>query len=42
MIAKEVLTKAEKSEIKTLANQIIKEQDAEIKMTNQWKEKWAR
>lgn len=41
-MAKEALTKSEKPEIKTLANQIIKAQEAEIKMMNEWKEKWAK
>ena len=39
-MAKEALTKAEHSEIKTLANQIIKAQEAEIKMMADWKTKW--
>ncbi len=39
-MAKEALTKAEHPEIKTLANQIIKEQEAEIKQMNDWKAKW--
>lgn len=41
-MAKEALTKSEKPEIKTLANQIIKAQEAEIKMMNEWKEKWSK
>lgn len=41
-MAKEALTKAEHPEIKTLANQIIKAQEAEIKMMNEWKEKWSK
>ena len=39
-MAKEALTKAEHPEIKTLSNQIIKAQDAEIKMMADWKAKW--
>ena len=39
-MSKEALTKAEHPEIKTLANQIIKAQEAEIKMMNEWKERW--
>ncbi len=39
-MAKEALTKAEHEEIKTLSNQIIKAQDAEIKMMADWKAKW--
>jgi len=42
LMAKEALTKGEKPEIKTLANNIIKAQEAEIKMMNEWKEKWAK
>lgn len=42
LMAKEALTKSEKPEIKTLANQIIKAQEAEIKMMNEWKEKWSK
>ena len=41
-MAKEALQKSEKPEIKTLAGQIIKAQEAEIKMMNEWKEKWAK
>ena len=41
-MAKEALTKSEKPEIKTLAGQIIKSQEAEIKMMNEWKTKWAK
>ncbi len=41
-MAKEALTKAERPEIKTLANQIIKAQEAEIKMMNEWKAKWSK
>ncbi len=39
-MAKASLTKAEHTEIKTLANNIIKAQEAEIKMMNEWKSKW--
>jgi len=42
VMSKEALTKAEHPEIKTLANQIIKAQEAEIKMMNDWKAKWAK
>ena len=42
VMAKEALTKAEHPEIKTLANQIIKEQEAEIKQMNDWKAKWSK
>ena len=41
-MGKEALTKAEHPEIKTLANQIIKAQEAEIKMMANWKAKWAK
>lgn len=40
VMAKEALTKAEHAELKTLATQIIKEQEAEIKMMTEWKAKW--
>jgi len=42
VMSKEALTKAEHSEIKTLANQIIKAQEAEIKMMADWKTKWSK
>lgn len=42
IMSKEALTKSEKPEIKTLANQIIKVQESEIKMMNEWKTKWAK
>lgn len=42
IMSKEALTKSEKPEIKTLAGQIIKAQEAEIKMMNEWKAKWAK
>ncbi len=41
-MAKEALTKAEHEEIKTLSNQIIKAQEAEIKMMADWKAKWSK
>ena len=41
-MAKEALTKAEHPEIKTLANNIIKAQEAEIKMMADWKAKWSK
>jgi uncharacterized protein (DUF305 family) len=41
-MAKEALQKAEHPEIKTLANQIIKAQEEEIKKMNDWKAKWSK
>lgn len=41
-MAKEALTKAEHAEIKTLSNQIIKAQEAEIRMMAGWKAKWSK
>jgi uncharacterized protein (DUF305 family) len=41
-IGREALTKAEHSEIKTLANQIIKAQEEEIKKMSDWKAKWSK
>lgn len=41
-MAKEALQKCEKPEIKTLAGQIIKAQEAEIKMMGEWKAKWSK
>ena len=41
-MAKEALTRAEHAEIKTLANQIIKAQEAEIKQMADWKSKWSK
>ncbi|MGB7070644.1 MAG: DUF305 domain-containing protein [Pyrinomonadaceae bacterium] len=41
-MAKEALTKAVHAEIKTLSNQIIKAQEAEIKMMADWKAKWSK
>ena len=42
IMAREALTKAEHAEIKTLANQIIQAQEAEIKTMQDWKAKWAK
>jgi|CXWL01.1.fsa_nt_gi uncharacterized protein (DUF305 family) len=42
LMAKEALQKSEKSEIKALASQIIKAQEAEIKMMGEWKTKWSK
>jgi len=39
-MSKEALDKAEHAEIKTLANQIIKAQEAEIKQMRDWKTAW--
>ncbi len=41
-MAKEALQKSEKAEIKTLAGQIIKAQEGEIKMMGEWKAKWSK
>ncbi len=41
-MSKEALTKAEHPEIKTLATNIIKAQEAEIKMMADWKAKWSK
>jgi uncharacterized protein (DUF305 family) len=41
-MSREALQKSERSEIKTLANQIIKAQETEIKMMEDWKKKWAK
>lgn len=41
-MAQEAQAKAEHPEIKTLAAGVIKAQDAEIKMMNEWKSKWAK
>ena len=41
-MAKEALQKSGKAEIKTLAGQIIKAQEAEIKMMSDWKAKWSK
>ncbi|MEO6655782.1 MAG: DUF305 domain-containing protein, partial [Pyrinomonadaceae bacterium] len=40
-MAKEATTKAEHEEIKTLAQNIIKAQEAEIKQMAEWKSKWS-
>ena len=42
VMAREALQKAEHPEIKTLAQNIIKAQEAEIKQMNQWKTQWAK
>lgn len=42
VMAKEAQTKSEHAELKTLANQIIKEQETEIKMMQDWKAKWTK
>ncbi|GIU81668.1 MAG: hypothetical protein KatS3mg006_0732 [Pyrinomonadaceae bacterium] len=39
-MSQEALQKAERQEIKTLAEQIIKAQQQEIKQMQEWKEKW--
>ena len=41
-MAMEALARAEHPEIKTLANQVIKEQEAEIKEMADWKSKWSK
>lgn len=41
-MAKDALEKAEHPEIKTLANEIIREQEAEIKKMRDWKEQWGK
>jgi uncharacterized protein (DUF305 family) len=41
-MSKDALQKAEHAEIKTLANNIIKAQEAEIKKMNDWKTAWAK
>ncbi len=41
-MSKDALAKAEHTEIKTLANQIIKEQEAEIKKMWGWKTAWSK
>ena len=41
-MSKEALEKAKQPEIKTLSNQIIKAQQAEIKMMQGWKTAWAK
>ena len=42
VMAREALAKAEHAEIKTLANQIIQSQSAEIKQMQNWKTQWAK
>lgn len=41
-MAKDALTKAEHAEIKTLAGEIIKAQEAEIKKMSDWKTNWSK
>jgi uncharacterized protein (DUF305 family) len=41
-MSKEALDRAEHAEIKTLANQIIKAQEAEIKQMQEWKTAWSK
>jgi uncharacterized protein (DUF305 family) len=41
-MAQEALTKAEHPEIKTLATNVIKAQESEIKMMDEWKAKWSK
>lgn len=41
-MSREALDKAEHPEIKTLAGEIIKAQEAEIKMMADWKAGWAK
>ena len=41
-MARDALAKAEHPEIKTLANQIIKAQEAEMKMMERWKTEWSK
>lgn len=40
LMAKEALQKSQKAEIKTLANSIIKDQEAEIKQMRDWQTAW--
>lgn len=42
IMAKEALQKSEHAETKTLANQIIKSQEAEVKQMNEWRAKWSK
>lgn len=42
VMAREALAKAEHAELKTLANQIIAAQEAEIKTMQDWKVKWSK
>ncbi len=39
-MAKDALQKAEHAEIKALSNEVIREQEAEIKKMREWKDKW--
>jgi uncharacterized protein (DUF305 family) len=41
-MSKEALQKAEHPEVKTLANNIIKAQESEIKQMSDWKAKWSK
>jgi len=41
-MARDALAKAEHPEIKTLANEIIKAQEAEMKMMERWKTEWSK
>jgi len=41
-MAKDASARSERPEIKTLANQIVKAQEAEIKMIADWKAKWSK
>ncbi|MDQ3042718.1 MAG: DUF305 domain-containing protein [Acidobacteriota bacterium] len=42
VMAREALTKAEHAELKTLANQIVQSQEAEIKQMQNWKAQWTK
>lgn len=42
VMAKDALQKAEHAEIKTLSDEVIREQEAEIKQMREWKKKWAK
>lgn len=42
IMSKEALAKGEHAELKTLAQNIIKEQEAEIKQMNVWKSEWSK
>ncbi len=42
VMAREALAKAEHAEIKTMANQIIQSQEAEIKQMQNWKTQWTK
>lgn len=41
-VAKDALTKSERPEIKTLAQNVIKAQEAEIKQMSEWKSQWSK